>query len=394
MRRRVWMLIGLPLLAAASVPVQRPPTLFDNDIRNARAEQAAAEAQAAKLEKTAAQARDEASRLRAEQQAAAQAIEIAEARISASDAQLRLAAAYVVNHRRRLAQQQQPIASLLAGLATMGARPPLLALADRGGTDELVKVRILLGSTVPVIRKRTAQLSDELSRGQRLEHAVLMARSELSQDRRDLAARRQEFALLEQRAAERALVSGSRAVEVGDAAISAGEDVERLRGSEAGSRDALQLAAQLAAADSAPARPASNAGATLRFAPFAYRLPVADRVIQGMGSVNASGVQSRGVTFATVRGAAVVAPASGVVRFSGPYLDYDGILILDHGGGWKSIVVNVASPLPVGTKVGLGDPIGRTLGPLELEVSQNGRRISPALIAGSSQTLSKNAKGG
>src|SRR5436189_1983120 len=113
MRRRVWVLIGLPLLSAASVPGQLPATLFDNDIRNARAEQAAAEAQAAKLEKVAAQARDEASRLRAEQQLAAQAIEVAESRISASDAQLRLAAAYVLDHRRRLTQEQQPIASLL-----------------------------------------------------------------------------------------------------------------------------------------------------------------------------------------------------------------------------------------------------------------------------------------
>src|SRR5436190_13189965 len=133
MRRRVWMAMGLPLLAAASASAQRPPTLFDNDIRNARAEQAAAEAQVAKLAKAAAQARDEASRLRAERQAAAQAIEVAESRIGASDAQLRLAAAYVLDHRRRLTQEQQPIASLLAGLATMGARPPLLALADRGG---------------------------------------------------------------------------------------------------------------------------------------------------------------------------------------------------------------------------------------------------------------------
>ena len=98
--------------------------------------------------------------------------------------------------------------------------------------------------------------------------------------------------------------------------------------------------------------------------------------------------------FATERGMSVVAPADGTVRFSGPFRDYDGVLILDHGGGWMSLIVNVASPLKPGDKVRLGDPLGRALGPIEVELSHNGQRFSPALIAGSSQTLSKAMKGG
>jgi septal ring factor EnvC (AmiA/AmiB activator) len=82
------------------------------------------------------------------------------------------------------------------------------------------------------------------------------------------------------------------------------------------------------------------------------------------------------------------------VRFAGPFRDYDGILIIDHGGGWLSLIVNVASELHAGDRVRLGDLAGRALGPLQVELSQNGRRISPAIIAGSSQSLSKDAKGG
>jgi hypothetical protein len=59
-----------------------------------------------------------------------------------------------------------------------------------------------------------------------------------------------------------------------------------------------------------------------------------------------------------------------------------------------SLIVNVSSTLQPGRKVRLGDPVGKALGPLLVELSQNGRRISPALIAGSSQSLSKAAKGG
>jgi len=393
MRRLALLVIGLPLLAAASGPVQPAAIPLDAELQRARAEQQAAEAEAARLDRAAGQARDEASRLRAQQEAAAQAIDAAEAKITASDAQLRLASAYVASHRQQLAQQQRPIASLLAGLATMSQRPPLLALADRGGTDELVKVRILLDSTLPVIRGRTAQLSRQLAEGQKLEQGVAAARAELVGSRRDLVLRRQQFAALEQRALGRALAAGDRALGAGDVALAAGEDVERLRGSQAGTREALQLAAQLASDDAAPPRPATPEGAGPS-APFAYRLPTDARVTEGLGSVSASGVQSRGLTLSTARGAAVTAPAAGVVRFSGPYRDYDGILILDHGGGWMTLIVNLASPLQPGTRVAIGDPVGRALGPLQVELSQNGRRISPALIAGSSQTLSKAGKGG
>jgi len=377
--------------AASAAPAPNP---MEDELRQARTEQAAAEAEVAKLDQAALQARDEASRLRAQQDAAAQAIEAAEARITASDVQLRLASAYVAAHRQQLAREQRPIASLLAGLATMAERPPLLALADRGGTDELVKVRILLDATLPVIRRKTARLSSELAAGQQLEQRALSAKTELVQGRKDLAARRQQFAALESRAISRSLASGGRALGAGDVAIAAGEDVERLRASEASSRDALGLAGQLAALEPAPPRPAGPEGGAVRLVPFAYVLPANARVTDGLGAVNDSGVQSRGLTLATPRGAPLAAPAAGTVRFSGPYGDYDGILIIDHGGGWMSLIVNVASTLRPGSRVQVGDPVGRALGPIGVELSQNGRRISPALIAGSSATLSKAPKGG
>ena len=390
---RLFCVVGFPLLATASAAQQTVPTPLDGAIRIARGEQAAAEAEAAKYEKMAAEARDEAARLHAEERAAAQEIDAAEARITASDGELRLASAYVAAHRRALAEQQRPVSSLLAGLAVMAERPPLLALADRGGTDELVKVRILLDSTLPVIRSQTAKLSAQLAQGERLQDAVLTARADLVRSRRELGGRRQRFAALERRAAEQALASGGRSLSAGDVAISASEDVARLREAEGSNRDALRVAAELAVAGPSPARPVAPEAGRSAWAPLAYRLPTQARVTDGLGSVSASGVQSRGISLATVRGAAVAAPAAGTVRFVGPFRDYDGILIIDHGRGWMTLIVNIASPLTPGAKVQLGDPIGRALGPLQVELSQNGQRISPALIAGSSQSLSKDGKG-
>ena len=386
-------LLPLPLLVAASAPVPPAAVPVDSQLQQARAEQAAAEKEAARLEQAAAKARDEVGRLRAEQAASAQNIEAAEARITAADLQLRLASAYVAAHRQQLAVEQQPVASLLAGLAVMSRRPPLLAIADQSSADELVKVRILLDSTLPVIRARTAQLSAQLSEGKRLEQAAAAARAELIGSRQNLLDRRQQFASLEQKALALAVKSGSQALSASDVAIAAGEQVGTIQEAQSSNRAAAAMAAALASDDPAPARPAPGEGAAQR-PPFAYDLPASGAVTEGLANVNESGVQARGITLQTPRGAQVSAPASGTVRFSGPFRDYDGVLIIDHGGGWMSLIVNVGSTLRAGDRVTAGQAVGRALGPLQVELSHNGRRISPALIAGSSQSLSKAPKGG
>ncbi|MFL6851459.1 MAG: murein hydrolase activator EnvC family protein [Sphingomicrobium sp.] len=381
-----------PLLVASAV-AQPAGAPLDDALKAALAEQATADAETAKLEKAALQARTNADRLHAEQAAAAQAIEAAEARISTANARLALASAYVATHQQQLATERQPASSLLAGLATMAQRPPLLVLADRGGTDELVEVRLLLDSTLPVIRRRTAALSAQLAEGQRLQQASIAAHAELTRSREALVNRRRNYAQLEQKALQRALAAGGQALGASDLAIAAGESVERLRGQQANNQSIRLVASKLAGEDAAPASPFAPEGRAPR-PPFAYQLPTEAPVAEGLAAVNDSGVRSRGLTLATYRGAAVTAPAAGVVKFAGPFRDYDGVLIIDHGGGWMSLIVNVGSTLRQGDRVSLGDPVGRALGPLQVELSQNGRRISPALIAGSSQNLSNAGKGG
>jgi len=392
MRRIALALLLTPLLAA-SAPAQPDAEPLQQALQQARAEQASAETQTSRLEQAAASARNEADRLRAQEAAAAKAIDAAEARITAADVQFRLAASYLAANRQRLAERQRPVSSLLAGLAVMARRPPLLALAEGGGTDDFVRVSVLLDSTLPLIRARTRALSGQLSEAQRLEAAAMSARAELVRSRQALTIKREQFAALEQRAVDRSIAAGGAALGTGDVAIAAGEQVQQLRSEQSSERSARALAELFESEDAAPPRPFAPVGQEPR-PPFAYALPVNAPVIEGLGAVNDSGVRSRGITFATGQGASVSAPADGIVRFSGPFHDYDGVLIIDHGGGWLSLVVNLSSEVKPGDKVRLGDPVGRALGPVEVELSHNGQRFSPALIAGSSQTLSKGTKGG
>lgn len=392
MRSPILALLMCPLLAGSALGDPGGEQL-DATLKAALAEQSAADAQTAKLEEIASHARDDAGRLHSQQAAAAEAIDAAEARISAANARLNLASAHVANYRQQMVSQQEPVSALLAGLATMAQRPPMLAIADQRGTDELVKVRLLLDLTLPVIKSRTARLAGQLAAGQRLEKAAIGARAELARSRDNLVARRQLYAKLEEKALQQSLASSGQALGTSDVAMAAGEDVERLRNEQANYRSVRFVADRLSREEAAPSSPFRPEGA-VPAPPFVYALPAAGPVTEGLGSVDASGVRSRGLTLAMSRGAPVAAPADGTVKFAGPFRDYDGILIIDHGGGWLSLIVNVGSALHAGDKVRRGDDIGRALGPLLVELSQNGRRISPALIAGSSQSLSKGSKGG
>jgi septal ring factor EnvC (AmiA/AmiB activator) len=389
------LLLVVPLLlAAASAPVQPRGETLDHVLQRARAEQSSAEAETRRLEQIADNARGEAARLPAEQAAAAQAIEAAEARITAADTNLRLISATADLRRAQLQREQQPIASLLAGLAMMGRRPPLLAIADSGANgDELVRVRVLLDSTLPVIRARTSALSAQLRETARLEYQSRAANAELSHSRQQLVARRERFVVLEAKALQASGAAKGQALASGDVALAAGENVASLASSETSQRAAWAIASQLAAEDSAPLRPIGPEGAGLSPS-FAYILPAEAPVAEGLGSVDANGVRSRGLLMSTGRGAPLVVPASGTIRFSGPFRNHDGVVIIDHGRGWMSLIVNVAATLKPGDQVEIGRPLGRALGPIEVELSQNGRKVSPALIAGSSQTLSNKAKGG
>lgn len=387
------LVLAAPLVAAASTPVGPEAEPIDLALRRARAEATAADAEARKYQEAAKAALDEAGRLQARQAAAAQQIAAAEARISAAEAEAAIIGARLATKRSELARRQAPAASLLAGLAMMAERPPLLAIADSGSIDELVEVRILLDATLPVIRRRTAALSAQLQSSQQLQRQALAARDRLRASRDELARRRTEFAALEASVIELAAKSGDAALSSGDVALARTELAEQLARQAGNRQDTARMASDVAALGFAPPRPFAPDGRR-EPPPFGYRLPADARVTEGLGSIDASGVRSRGVELATRRGAVVVVPASGTIRFAGPFRQHDGIVIIDHGNGWMTLLLNVASDLPRGSKVQIGTVLGRALGPLGVELSHQGQQRSPALIAGSSAALSNSFKAG
>jgi len=390
MRRIALIALAAPaLLAAASAPMARSSP--EQRLASAISEAKSAEARVRQLEARERSASDSAARLAIERQRAAADVALAEARIAAADAALAQARAAVTDREQRLARRRAPLAALLAGLATMGRRPPILALADGATVAEVVRVRALVDATMPLIARRSAALQAELAVGQRLAERATAARGEVTGRRAELADKLAHYTALERRALARADALRRDSFGEQDRVIAGGEELLDLRSEAQQAAAARALARALARLPLVPPRPFVGEGKP-PLPPLAYRLPSTAPVIEGLGAVSAAGVRSRGILLATPRGAAIAAPAAGEILFAGAFRQHDGIVVIDHGEGWTSLLIGVAPAVRRGERVALGAPIGRALGDIALELRQRGQPRSPALIAGSSDLLSNVAK--
>jgi septal ring factor EnvC (AmiA/AmiB activator) len=95
---------------------------------------------------------------------------------------------------------------------------------------------------------------------------------------------------------------------------------------------------------------------------------------------------SRGLTLVPRPGAQVVAPAAGRVAFAGPYRGYGRIVIIEHAGGWTSLVTGLArTDVAVGETLVAGAPLGiaaRAAPQVTLELRNSGEPVNPLRFVG------------
>jgi septal ring factor EnvC (AmiA/AmiB activator) len=80
----------------------------------------------------------------------------------------------------------------------------------------------------------------------------------------------------------------------------------------------------------------------------------------------------------------VVAPAAGRIAFAGPYRGYGRIVIIEHDGGWTSLVTQLGRiDVAVGDRVVQGSPLGNA-GPgrpvVSVEVRKDGAPVNPMTL--------------
>ena len=390
------LVVAMPETRAARSVQLVEPAEAEAQLARAARESRRAEQRAARLTRTAEAATEAATRTASEAAALAARIQQAEADIEVARARYSLARSARAALTARLAEKQEPTARLAAALQTASRRPLALSALQPGSLKEVVYVRAVLDSAVPQIRARTVALRADLDKGRALEADAARALTSLREGETALRERRTELAALEnkQRIASRnARGAASREVE---RALALAEEARDLDGLVARLDDVAALRRELAALPGPVLRPA-NLAAALPAAPAPapsasappprdFQLPVDGRTLTGFGARRASGLASTGLELAPVAGAQVVAPARGRVAFAGPYRGFGRIVIIEHEGGWTSLVTGLARvDVTVGDTVIGGSPMGVAGGgaaPVTFELRRAGKPVNPLQFLG------------
>lgn len=387
---------ALPATQAAPATALTEANDAQAALTRATRESRLAEARASRLGSEAEAATEAAQRTASEAAALAARIQQAEADIEIARARFAIAKGQRAAVTARLAGKQEPTARLAAALQTAARRPMALSALQPGSLQDVVHLRAVLASAVPQIRKRTASLRTELDQGRALEAQAGRALGALRDGETALRQRRSELAALEQQQRIASRNAKGAALREAERALALGEEARDLDGlvDKLGQVGALRrelaalpgpvlrpkdLAADLAAVAAVPA----DAPSPLRSspAPRDFQLPVQGRTLVGFGAKRESGLASTGLSLAPVSGAQAVAPGHGRVAFAGAYRGFGRIVIIEHEGGWSSLVTGLKRvDVAVGDRVIGGSPIGLASGgvqPVTIELRHDGKPVNP-----------------
>lgn len=120
------------------------------------------------------------------------------------------------------------------------------------------------------------------------------------------------------------------------------------------------------------------------------RLPVPGIIKTGYNDTDTIGAASKGISIEARERALVVAPFGGIVRFAGPFKRYGNMVIIEHEGGYHSLIAGLEKiDTVVGQSVSAGEPLGvlpsggGTKPELYYELRQDGQPVDPSVkIAG------------
>lgn len=402
------LLVAGTLLTAAAQPAAGAEK---EDLRQVEEQLAADKARAAALERERRQATRELATLRQEAIAAAKKAQQHESRLIELEATLRDLGTREDRARQSLRQRNQEMSGTLAALERISRNPPQTMFSFPGAPKRMIRSAMLLRAALPRLRSEADDLAAELDELDRIRAetrvklvAVERETTELEREQDRLAGvLRRKNTLLKQTESERREVA-RRLQNLAERAESIREllaqiEAERERREEEERKRREAEAAQLDEGGGAGDMPALARPDGLRPFPIdgTISLPTTAPVLRQYGERNRLGQTERGITFATRPGAQIVASYDGRVVFSGPFEGYGRILIIEHDGGYHTLLAGLDRlDTSVGQWVLAGEPVGSTgsetldaLGEsrgLYLELRRRGQPINPwRWIAGAIQ---------
>lgn len=330
----------------------------------------------------------------------------------------------------RLAARRQQFSQVLAALERLARLPPEAIIAQPGKPAvQTVRSALLLRSIIPEIERRAANLGRRVQDLARARQQLADRRAGLRQETVALAGESEKLAALlvqkkrlKQQTEAESREASRRAEELSLQASSLRDLIVRLA-QEKQARAKKQTPETVLSSVLPPSKPAFGATATDSGTPTAspgiadsaavvdsadsadsadiiraglwrgesieelkgqLPFPVVGEVISRYGEVNENGVTQRGVQVRTRPSAQVVATFEGTVAFVGDFRGYGQLLIIEHSGGYHSLLAGMSRiDSSIGQEVLMGEPVGtmdtasdeETV--LYVELRRDGQSINP-----------------
>ncbi len=398
--------VWLPALVEPSAFAQANPDAA-GELQNVEAEAEKNKAEAERLKAEAERLAAEIAELQKTLVASAAAIRAAENEVAALESALSELALRQTEMRNRLASERDLLNDSLMALAGLSARPQAALLLERSPIDN-ARSRLLLAAVTPILDRRAHYFADILANLAVNAAETEAKRARLATRLLELAAENRRLSgLLEKKAglADAARkAQDAKSQELAKLARQAKdlkdllarlEEAAAASAAEEAKAEAAKTETAAAAPDLPPESQAAASALTARpkdLRPFPATgegivLPVRGRIVRQFGEAGGDVTVAKGIEIATANDAPVLAPFAGQIVFEGPFRSYGKILIIEHAGGYHTILAGLGEvAVGLGQWLLTGEPVGRMTRPdgeaphLYLELRRNGEPIDPTPI--------------
>jgi septal ring factor EnvC (AmiA/AmiB activator) len=307
--------------------------------------------------------------------------------------------------RADLVSEHARLSATLAALQRLSMQPREALILRPGAPIDAVRSAMLLRLIIPTLTERATGLRLQLERLRDLRAEIAARRGEQASGLASLRGENGRIAaLLEKMQALQQSTEAERAAttkRMSDLAAQAKDlrallaDIEKQQAAMLATPAVKPAAPEQTAMVQPPAPEAAPPAATN--AALATRIRIFPKDAKGIvapargilvtryGTVGDAGYKTRGIELQTRPGARVVAPFDGQVVFRGPFRGYGEILIIEHRGGYHTLLAGLGrTDVTVGQWLLAGEPVG-IMGPpdsgnpkLYVELRRGGNPINPA----------------
>jgi murein hydrolase activator len=269
--------------------------------------------------------------------------------------------------RSDLAEKQEVLSNLLAGLQRLEQNPPPALVVDPNDVLKALRGAMMFGAVVPDVRKQADLLLGKVTRLDQIRVNVDEEKTQLSagltalsktqievkdliKTKKTLTASQQQNLKIESARAESLAAKASslkqllRDIAAENAKIEAQKTVEAKAAEDEKLRQRNIL--------SQPSLRLSEAKGKLDF-------PAQGQLLKRFGDDDGLGSSLQGIAIATRKTAQVIAPTDSKVEFAGPFRSYGQLLILDAGEGYLLLLAGMKSiTASRGQSIKAGEPVG------------------------------------